>query len=105
MRKNPGRREIRGQTLFSVTQENLGLAPNFPPPPNSVRNFRLRLPFRCALRTRIGMAVPLRAVLAWWMMRDFRALLLVPAKDHLSRRRLEHAGDRRFDSLADHLPR
>src|SRR5262245_17329493 len=31
------------------------------------------------------------------------ALFFVPAEDHLSGGRLKHAGDRRFDSLADHL--
>ncbi len=38
-------------------------------------------------------------------MRNFGALLLVPAKDHLSSRRLQHAGDGRLDGLANHLAR
>ena len=51
------------------------------------------------------MAVPFRTVFAWRMMRHFGAFFLVPAKDHLSRRRLQHAGDGRLDGLADHLAR
>src|SRR5437764_3129145 len=70
-----------------------------------MRNFRLRLPFRCTFGPRIGMAVPFRTIFARWMMRHFGALFLVSAEDHLSGSRLQHAGDGRLDGLADHLAR
>src|SRR5207247_8795054 len=70
-----------------------------------MRNFRLRLPFRCTFGPRIGMAVPFRTIFARWMMRHFGALFLVAAEDHLSGGRLQHAGDGRLAGLADHLAR
>src|SRR5262245_61491615 len=65
-----------------------------------VRNLGVSLALRCSFsRFAFG---PLRPLLADRRMM-IGALFFVAAEDHLSGSRLEHAGDRRFDGLANHL--
>src|SRR5207244_2240617 len=70
-----------------------------------VRYFRLGLPFRRTFRARFSVAVALLTLFTRWMMRYFRALLLIPAKDHLAGSCLQHARHGRLDGFSDHFAR
>src|SRR5262249_23526961 len=87
----PSRR--RGIALPSMSRESRHSS-------QSVRNLGVSLAFRRPF-SRFAFSA-LRPLLADRRMM-IGALFFVSAEDHLTSSRLEHAGDRRFDGLADHL--